>query len=150
MSKITEKVEALAAPVAAEQNVSLWDVEYVKEATGMVLRIYIDSEEGIGIDDCVAFSGVMDPLLDEADPIPDSYTFEVSSAGLERELKKESHFAFALGKEVEAKLYRPREGLKSYKGQLKDYENGAVTLDCGGADVHFEKEELASLRVILG
>ncbi len=150
MSKITDRVEALAAPVAAEQNVSLWDIEYVKEAVGMVLRVYIDSAEGIGIDDCEAFSRALDPILDEADPIPDSYTFEVSSAGLERELRKESHFAFALGREVEAKLYKPREGSKLYKGELLNYENGAVTLRCGGNDVHFEKEELAALRVILG
>ncbi|MBQ0134356.1 MAG: ribosome maturation factor RimP, partial [Clostridiales bacterium] len=92
----------------------------------------------------------LDPLLDEADPISESYTFEVSSAGLERELRKESHFAFALGKEVEAKLYKPREGSKLYRGILKNYENGAVTLESAGADVHFEKEELAALRVILG
>ena len=150
MSKIPEKVEALAAPIAAEQNVTLWDIEYVKEAVGMVLRVYIDADEGIGIDDCEAFSRALDPILDEADPIPDSYTFEVSSAGLERELRRESHFAFALGKEVEARLYKPREGSKLYKGELLNYENGAVTLRCGDNDVHFEKEELAALRVILG
>ncbi len=150
MSKITDRVEALAQPVAAEQNVTLWDVEYIKEASGMVLRVYIDAEGGIGIDKCEAFSRALDPILDEYDPIPDSYTFEVSSAGLERELKKESHFAFAAGKEVEAKLYRAREGSKLYKGILIDHDNSAVTLDCGGTHEHFEKEELASLRVILG
>ncbi|MCQ2439992.1 MAG: ribosome maturation factor RimP [Oscillospiraceae bacterium] len=150
MSKITDKISALAAPVAEAQGVSIWDIEYVKEAVGMVLRVYIDKEEGIDINDCEAFSRTLDPLLDEADPISESYTFEVSSAGLERELRKESHFAFALGKEVEAKLYKPREGSKLYRGILKNYENGAVTLESAGADVHFEKEELAALRVILG
>lgn len=150
MSKITDKIEALATPIAQELSLSLWDIEYVKEAGGMVLRIYIDSPRGIGIDDCEVFSRTLDPILDEADPISDSYTFEVSSAGLERDLKKESHFAFSLGKEVEAKLYKPREGSKLFKGVLSAYDNGAVTLCCGGENMHFEKEELATLRVILG
>lgn len=81
MSKVTETVTALAAPVAAELGLELWDVEYVREAGQWFLRVYIDKDGGVSINDCEALSRALDPVLDEADPIPDSYVFEVSSAG---------------------------------------------------------------------
>ena len=81
MSKLTDAVLALAEPVAAQQGCEIWDVEYVKEAGGRYLRVYIDKPDGVSIQDCENFSRALDPILDEADPIPDSYVFEVSSAG---------------------------------------------------------------------
>ena len=84
MSKITDIVRALAQPVAEAQNCEIWDVEYVKEAGSRYLRVYIDKADGVSIQDCEQFSRALDPILDEADPIPDSYIFEVSSAGAER------------------------------------------------------------------
>ena len=81
MSKLTDAVLALAEPVAAQQGCEIWDVEYVKEAGGRYLRVYIDKPDGVSIQDCENFSRALDPILDEADPIPDSYIFEVSSAG---------------------------------------------------------------------
>ena len=86
MSKITDRVFALAKPVVENEGCSLWDVEYVREAGSWYLRVYIDKEGGVSIDDCERISRALDPLLDEADPIPDSYVFEVGSAGAEREL----------------------------------------------------------------
>ena len=86
--KITELVAEVAAPVAQEQGCTLWDVEYVKEAGSRYLRVYIDKPDGVSIQDCEDFSRALDPILDEADPIPDSYIFEVSSAGAERQLKR--------------------------------------------------------------
>ena len=87
MSKITDVVRALAQPVAEAQNCEIWDVEYVKEAGSRYLRVYIDKADGVSIQDCEQFSRALDPILDEADPIPDSYIFEVSSAGAEETSK---------------------------------------------------------------
>lgn len=92
MSKITEKVEALAKPVVEEAGCELWDVEYVREAGSWYLRVFIDKEGGVSIEDCERISRKLDPILDENDPIPDSYVFEVGSAGAERELKRPSDF----------------------------------------------------------
>ena len=110
MSKITEKVFALAQPVVEEEGCSLWDVEYVREAGTWYRRVFIDKEGGVGIDDCERISRRLDPILDEEDPIPDSYVFEVGSAGAERELKRPSDFEQFMGSDVEVKLYQPVDG----------------------------------------
>lgn len=147
MSKIIEKVWVLSEPVVQERGCSLWDVEYAKEAGGMFLRIYIDKEGGVGIDDCEAISRRLDPLLDEADLIQESYTFEVSSAGLERALKRPSDFAAFQGHSVELRLYRPKDGKKEYVGKLAGYEDGAVEIEAAGQRRRFEKNEVASVRL---
>ena len=105
MSKITDLVETMARPVAEANGCSLWDVEYVKEAGSWYLRLYIDKEGGVSIDDCEAVSRALDPMLDEADPIPDAYTFEVSSAGCERQLKRPGDFARFLGSPMRRRLF---------------------------------------------
>lgn len=147
MAKITELVAKLAGPVVAQAGCSLWDVEYVREAGQWFLRLYIDKEGGVSIEDCEAVSRPMSDLLDEADPIEGSYTFEVSSAGADRVLKTPEHFAQFMGQEVEVRLYRPQNGRKDFTGLLKAYENGAVTLDCGGQEMAFTKQELALVRL---
>ena len=147
MKKVTELTAELAAPVVAEQGCELWDVEYVKEAGTWYLRLYIDKDGGVSINDCEAFSRALDPLLDEADPIPDSYHFEVCSAGLERVLKRPSDFEKFLGADVLVKLYRPRSGAKELKGVLTAYENGNVTIDQAGTPVTLEKQEIALVRL---
>ena len=110
MSKITDTVLALAQPVVEAEGCEIWDVEYVKEAGAWYLRVYIDKAGGVSIDDCEAVSRALDPVLDEADPIPTSYVFEVSSAGAERELKRPSDFERFLGAEGEVRHYQPRDG----------------------------------------
>ena len=147
MAKVTEAVAALALPAVEAAGCTLWDVEYVKEAGVWFLRLYIDKEGGVSIDDCEAVSRPVSDLLDEADPIEGSYTFEVSSAGADRALKKPEHFAAFLGEEVEVKLYRPREGRKEFVGVLKGYEIGDVTLDVNGAETRFSKQEIALVRL---
>ena len=147
MSKITERVFDLARPVVEEEGCSLWDVEYLREAGTWYLRIYIDKDGGVSIDDCERISRRLDPILDEADPIPESYVFEVGSAGADRELKRPSDFAQFMGAEVLVKLYRPRDGKKEYIGTLAGYENGSVTVDVGGEAVTFEKPEVALVRL---
>ena len=147
MAKVTDAVAALALPVVEGAGCKLWDVEYVKEAGQWFLRVYIDKEGGVSIDDCEAVSRPLSDLLDEADPIEGSYTFEVSSAGADRALKKRPHFAKYLGAEVEVKLYRPKEGRKEYVGLLRDYQDGAVTLETAGQKAVFTKQEVALVRL---
>ncbi len=147
MAKVTDTVAALALPAVEGAGCTLWDVEYVKEAGSWFLRVYIDKEGGVSIDDCEAVSRPLSDLLDQADPIEGSYTFEVSSAGADRALKKPEHFQQFLGQEVEVKLYRPREGRKEFVGVLKSYEEGDVTLEVGGETVSFGKQEIALVRL---
>ena len=147
MKKITELTAELAAPAIAEQGCTLWDVEYVKEAGTWYLRILLDKEGGVDILDCEEISRKVSDLLDEADPIEGSYTFEVSSAGADRVLKKPEHFAQFQGQEVEVKLYRPRDGRKDFVGMLQSWQDGDVTLDVGGEPITFEKKEIALVRL---
>ena len=148
MSKITDKVTELAKPVVEEEGCSLWDVEYVREAGSWFLRIFIDKDGGVGIDDCERISRRLDPILDEADPIPDSYVFEVGSAGAERELKRPRDFEQFMGSEVEVKLYQPLDGSKSFVGMLKGYdEDGSVTIERGNKELRFTKTQTAQVRL---
>ena len=147
MSKVTETVWNLAQPIAAAQGVELWDVEYVKEAGQWFLRVYLDKDGGIGINDCEAFSRALDPILDEADPIPGSYVFEVSSAGAERELKRPGDFEKFLGSDVEVKLYQSVDGRKTYTGKLVSYADGDVTVAVGNEEKTFAKASVASVHL---
>lgn len=147
MAKVTDLVAELAAPIARAQGCTLWDVEYVKEAGSWYLRVYIDKEGGVSIDDCETVSRPLSDALDEADPIEGSYTLEVGSAGIDRVLRKSEHFAAYLGSEVEVKLYRAREGKKEYVGLLRGYADGNVTLEEGDGTVTFEKKDIAQVRL---
>lgn len=147
MSKITDKVTALARPIVEEEGCSLWDVEYVREAGSWYLRVFIDKEGGVSIDDCERISRRLDPILDEEDPIPDSYVFEVGSAGAERELKRPSDFEQFMGSQVEVKLYQPVKGSKTFVGELSGYEQGKVTLTVGKETMTFEKAQTAQVRL---
>ena len=147
MSKVTETVTALAAPIAAELGLELWDVEYVREAGQWFLRVYIDKDGGVSISDCEALSRALDPVLDEADPIPDSYVFEVSSAGAERELKRPGDFERFMGSPVEVRLYKPVDGSKSFVGTLFGYSGGDVSLTAAGKTLTFEKSQIAQVRL---
>ena len=147
MSKITDKVTELAKPVVEEEGCSLWDVEYVREAGSWFLRIFINKGGGVGIDDCERISRRLDPILDEADPIPDSYVFEVGSAGAERELKRPGDFEQFMGSEVEVRLYQPVNGCKVYVGVLSGYDNGRVTVTAGKNEVSFDKSQIALVKL---
>ena len=147
MAKVTDTAAALALPIAEGAGCSLWDVEYVKEAGQWFLRVYIDREGGVSIQDCEAVSRPLSDALDEADPIQGSYVLEVSSAGADRALKKPEHFARFLDAEVEVKLYRPREGRKELVGTLKDYRDGDVVLETGGGETILTRQEIALVRL---
>ena len=145
--KITEIVAGFARPVVEEKGCSLWDVEYVREGSDYFLRLYIDKEGGVDITDCEAISRAVDPLLDEADPIAESYHFEVCSAGLERALKRPSDFERFMGSNITVKLYRPRNGLKEIPCVLTGYEDGKVTVEAGKETITFEKSQVALVRL---
>ena len=147
MNQIEKKVWDLAQPVVTEAGLELWDVEYVLEAGQRYLRIYLDGTDGVDLDACERVSRAMDPILDEADPVPDSYIFEVSSAGCERALKRPGDFERFMGSQVEVKLYSAADGAKQWVGTLTGYEDGAVVIQTGEAERRFEKKQIASVRL---
>ena len=145
--KVTDLVAEFARPIVEAQGCQLWDVEYVREGSDYFLRLYLDKEGGVNIDDCEAVSRAVDPILDEKDPIPGSYHFEVCSAGLERVLKRPSDFQRFLGSPITVKLYRPRNGLKEIPCVLKAYDQGKLTVEAGKETITFEKSEVAQVRL---
>lgn len=142
---VAGRVWDLAEPIARDLGLEVWDVQYQKEGAEWVLRIYIDKEEGVGIDDCVAMSRAVDPVLDEADPVPQEYVLEVSSPGLERKLTRPEHFERYMDCPVRARLIRPLEdGSRELEGLLIDYEDGRLELQLDEeTSVTLEKKELA-------
>ena len=145
--KVTELVESFAKPIVEAHGCSLWDVEYVREGSERFLRLYIDKETGVDITDCEAISRAVDPVLDEKDPTPESYHFEVCSSGLERALKRPGDFQRFMGSAITVKLYRPRNGLKEIPGILRGYEDGCVTVEAGKEMITFTKSEVALVRL---
>ena len=146
--KVTELVAQFAEPIVRAHGCLLWDVEYVREGSERFLRLYIEKEDGpVDIADCEAISRAVDPVLDEKDPIAESYHFEVCSAGLERALKRPSDFQRFMGSPIMVKLYRPRNGLKEIHGILRGYEDGKLTVEAGKETVEFEKSEVALVRL---
>ena len=145
--KVTELVAEFARPIVEAHGCELWDVEYVREGSDYFLRLYLDKEGGVNIDDCEAVSRAVDPILDEKDPIPGSYHFEVCSAGLERVLKRPSDFQRFLGSPITVKHYRPRNGLKEIPCVLKAYDQGKLTVEAGKETITFEKSEVAQVRL---
>ena len=145
--KVTELVASFAKPVVEEKGCELWDVEYVREGSDYFLRIFIDKDGGVDINDCEAISRALDPILDERDPVPGSYHFEVCSAGLERALKRPEDFQRFLGSPITVKLYRPYNGLKEIPCTLTGYEDGKVTVLSGKETITFEKSQVALVRL---
>lgn len=118
----------IAEPIAKSLGYELWDVRFEKEGANWYLRIFIDKEDGISINDCVDMSHAIDKPLDEADPIEQSYCLEVCSPGLERDLKRDSHFEKCIGEKIMVKLIRPVDGQREFKGTLESYDNGNFEL----------------------
>ena len=145
--KVTEIVAQFAEPIVGQHGCTLWDVEYVREGSERFLRLYIDKDGGVDITDCEAISRAVDPILDEKDPISESYHFEVCSAGLERALKRPGDFERFMGSPIMVKLYRPKNGLKEFPGILRGYEDGRVTVEAGKGTITFEKSEVALVRL---
>ena len=142
-SDYEKKTEAFILPILGELGFSLYDVEYVKEGGEYFLRVYIDKPGGVTIDDCVETSRRMNEVLDREDYIADAYTFEVSSPGVERRLRKEEHFLAVMGEQIELKLYAPKDGKKQVCGILKSYDGDAVVIDSGDEELTVPLAEIA-------
>ncbi len=146
---IVGTVTKIAEPLAEELGYFLWDVEYVKEGAEMYLRITIDSEEGITIEDCEKMHRAIDPLLDEADPIGESYHLEISSPGIERDLKTDLHISACEGWQVEVRLYAPIDGAKSYLGILQEPDeagNIVILTPLDGEKKIFPRAAVAAIK----
>ena len=144
---IASVVKDLVAQTADEMGYYLWDIEFVKEGADKYLRITLDNEEGITIEDCEKFHRAIDPILDEADPISEAYILEVSSPGIERELKTAAHIEACEGWDVEVKLYAPVNGTKTFRGVLLESgENQEVRIDAGGQTMEFERSAVAKIN----
>ena len=128
MANAAEKVFSLIKETVESQGVRLWDVRFLKEGASWYLRVFIDKEEGISIDDCTNVSHAIDPIIDEADPIDKAYYLEVCSCGIERELSCKEHFEKCIGKEVKIKLYKAVDSVKEFRGVLTEVDDEITVL----------------------
>lgn len=150
MEKVAQRIARMAQPVVEGQGCTLWDVEYVKEAGQWYLRVLIDKDGGVDILDCEAISRTLSDLLDEQDPIPNSYTLEVGSAGAERPLRRPEDFQRFMDADVLLRLYRPCQGRKEFCGILRGYDpgSGAISVETAeGQRLTFEKQDVALCRL---
>lgn len=147
-SNTENKVLPLLEPIVDANGLELVDLEFVKEGVNWYLRVYIDKEGGVSIDDCELVSRALEAKLDEHDPIEQAYILEVSSPGIDRPLKKEADFVKYQGEIIDVKLYKPQNGSKQYQGKLLGLENGVLSIEEeNGNVVTFEYKDTASVRL---
>ncbi len=148
--KITDIVAELAQPVVELADCELVDVVYEKEGSDWFLRVYIDKPGGVTLDDCEKISRPLNEILDEKDPIPQAYYLEVSSPGLERQLKKPRDFERALGNLVEIKLYKAVDNRKRYEGELISYDGNVLAIKTENNEIlEFKVEQIAKVKTIV-
>lgn len=141
-------VTELARPIAEELGLSIWDVRFVKEGASWYLRIFIDKEDGVSIDDCENMSKAIDGPLDELDPIEQSYFLEVCSPGIERELVKPEHFEAMAGEMVRVNLFRPRDGVKELIAHLVELRDKTIILESDdGEMIEIPQKEAVSVKL---
>ncbi|MDR1664054.1 MAG: ribosome maturation factor RimP [Clostridiales bacterium] len=141
---VIEAIEPLLSQAAEAQGVTLYDLEYVKEGGDRILRLYIDKEGGVDINDCERVSHGAEAALDARDPIPEAYLLEVSSPGIERRLRKDWHFERYTGERVTVKLFKPAEdNRKKFKGILKGLRDGAVVIEEDGREIILERQQVS-------
>lgn len=145
---IRETVREAIEETVLDLGYRIWDVTYSKIGADYHLEITIDSDAGIGIEDCEKVHRAIDPILDECDPIEDFYYLEVSSPGVERELRTDEHIVASLGAKVEAKLFAPKDGVKSLVGILSAYEDGKLLIKTELSELSLERGEVSKLRTV--
>ena len=148
MAKIEEKVESLIEEKIEALGYSLYDVEYVKEGKDFFLRVYIDNEKGIGLDDCEIVSNNITELLDTEDYIREQYFLEVSSPGVERVLKKDKHLKNNLGENVQVKLFKPLNKQKQFEGVLKEFNENKIVINVNSEDIEIERKNIGQIKTI--
>lgn len=138
----------IVEPIANELGLSIWDVRFLKEGASWYLRIFIDKEGGVCIDDCVDLTHAINGPLDEADPIEQAYFLEVSSPGVERDLVRDEHFAAFIGADIKVKLIRPVDGKREFFGVLESFEDGNVTMKLENEESFtFNKKEASWIKL---
>lgn len=149
MSKLEEKVENLIKEKVENLGYNLYDVEYAKEGKNYFLRIFIDKEEGIDLNDCERVNDAINDLLDEADYIKDQYYLEVSSPGIERVLRKDKHLKQNIGNNIEVKLFKKDDyGNKEYIGALEKFDSETVTIKKEEKELIFNKKDIALIKTV--
>ena len=146
-NKTEKEVKELITPIIDERGITLWDIEFKKEGPSYVLRIYLDKDGGIGINDCEEVSRALSAVLDERDPIPQAYMLEVSSAGLDRIIKYDFHFEKCMGKNVDVKLFATLDGVKEFTAKLIGFDGENVTMEKDGSEITLPFNKISSLRL---
>lgn len=147
MAKIEEKIEKLTSKTINDLGYELYDVEYVKEGKDYFLRIYIDSEKGIDLNDCEKVSNMITELLDKEDYIKEQYFLEVSSTGVERILRKDKHLKDNIENEIQIKLFKPMDGQKQYKGILKNFNNDHITI-LNSQEIKIDRKNISQIKTV--
>lgn len=145
---IKETVREAILPTVTELGYQIWDVTYSKIGADYHLEVTIDNEDGINIEDCEKVHRAIDPILDEVDPIEDAYYLDVSSPGIERELRTEEHILWGVGQKVEAKLFAAVNGVKSIVGNLEAFEDGKLTIKNDAGEYTLEKSAVSKMTTI--
>ena len=145
---VKDTVRDAILPTVTELGYRIWDITYSKIGADYHLEITIDSDAGINIEDCERVHRAIDPILDECDPIEGFYYLEVSSPGIERELRTEEHISLSIGQKVEAKLFTQKDGRKSFTGILSGFKDGVLTIDTAEGAVTLDKADIAKLTTV--
>lgn len=146
-NKTEQEVITLLNPIIEGKGIYLWDIEFKKEGPSYVLRIFLDKDGGIGISDCEEVSRTLSDVLDAADPIPQEYMLEVSSAGLDRAIKYDFHFDKCMGKNVDVKLFAAMDGMKEFTARLTGHDGENVKLETDGSEISLPKNKISSIRL---
>lgn len=146
MANAAERVYDLIKETVEECGVKLWDVRFLKEGASWYLRVFIDKEEGISIDDCTEVSHAIDPIIDEADPIDKAYYLEVCSPGIEREITRPEHYNELIGVKIKIKLYKALDGVKEFIGVLKSAQDNIV-IETDKGELEFSKKDISKASV---
>ena len=147
MAKIEDAVLEISDSLAEKMNFSVVDAEYKKEGGMQILRVYIDKEGGVDLDDCEKFSRALEEILDEKDPIEEAYNLEVSSPGLDRQLKKEREFLHYIGRKVDVKLYKETDGRKEFNGILKEYKDKKAYIETDDEILEINPKDAAYIKL---
>ena len=147
MANIEEKVEILTSKIIEDLEYSLYDVEYVKEGKDYFLRIYIESEKGIDLNDCEKVSNVLTEVLDKEDPIQEQYFLEVSSTGVEKLLRKDKHLEANIENEIQIKLFKPQDGKKQFKGILKSFDKDYITIS-NSEEIKIDRKNISQIKTV--
>lgn len=146
MANAADRVYSLIKETVEDCGAELWDVRFIKEGASWYLRVFIDKEDGITIDDCTNVSHAIDPIIDESDPIDTSYYLEVCSPGIERELTRPEHFVKMIGQTIKIKTYKATDGKKEFIGILKSAED-VIVLEVDGTELEFSLKDISKANL---